>query len=218
MELFAGGGDPGEVAAVAQVVVGEGVALDEPHDEQAGVLDVLDHRGSDARLRGGLGVASLGIAVDGEQLAPGLRDAYDDRPIRRGHLEVHVGQPAGELLDLALATAQTLDRVEALSHEQSHGPPRDETRASYYVGTMNENETLKKVPTGLFIGGEWRDASDGSTIDVEDPATGETLIDRRVGERGGRQGRAGRRGGRAGTTGPRRRRASGPRSCGRPSS
>ncbi len=40
---------------------------------------------------------------------------------------------------------------------------------------MNESETLKKVPTGLFIGGEWRDASDGSTTDVEDPATGETL-------------------------------------------
>ena len=40
---------------------------------------------------------------------------------------------------------------------------------------MNESETLDKVPTGLFIGGEWRDSSDGSTIDVEDPATGETL-------------------------------------------
>src|SRR3954465_7248418 len=44
-----------------------------------------------------------------------------------------------------------------------------------YVGTMSERETLDKVPTGLFIGGEWRDSSDGSTIDVEDPATGETL-------------------------------------------
>ena len=40
---------------------------------------------------------------------------------------------------------------------------------------MNERETLDKVPTGLFIGGEWRDASDGSTTEVEDPATGETL-------------------------------------------
>jgi len=41
---------------------------------------------------------------------------------------------------------------------------------------MSERETLDKVPTGLFIGGEWRDASDGSTTEVEDPATGETLI------------------------------------------
>ena len=40
---------------------------------------------------------------------------------------------------------------------------------------MDESETLAKVPTGLFIGGEWRDSSDGSTIDIEDPATGETL-------------------------------------------
>ncbi len=40
---------------------------------------------------------------------------------------------------------------------------------------MNESETLKKVPTGLFIGGEWRESSDGSTTEVEDPATGETL-------------------------------------------
>ncbi len=40
---------------------------------------------------------------------------------------------------------------------------------------MNEKELLDKVPTGLFIGGEWRDSSDGSTIDVEDPATGATL-------------------------------------------
>ena len=40
---------------------------------------------------------------------------------------------------------------------------------------MNERETLDKVPTGLFIGGEWRDSSDGSTTDVEDPATGETI-------------------------------------------
>src|SRR6476661_4743512 len=40
---------------------------------------------------------------------------------------------------------------------------------------MSEKETLDKVPTGLFIGGESRDSSDGSTIEVEDPATGETL-------------------------------------------
>jgi succinate-semialdehyde dehydrogenase / glutarate-semialdehyde dehydrogenase len=40
---------------------------------------------------------------------------------------------------------------------------------------MDERETLDKVPTGLFIGGEWRDASDGGTTEVEDPATGETL-------------------------------------------
>ena len=31
------------------------------------------------------------------------------------------------------------------------------------------------MPTQLFIGGEWRDASGGATLDVEDPSTGETI-------------------------------------------
>ena len=83
---------------------------------------------------------------------------------------------------------------------------------------MNESETLEKVPTGLFIGGEWRDSSDGSTIDVEDPATGETLTTVASATPDGRQGRA-RRGSRARRpTGRRPRRASAPRSCARPSS
>ncbi len=33
------------------------------------------------------------------------------------------------------------------------------------------------VNTGLFIGGTWRDASDGATIPVDDPATGERLAE-----------------------------------------
>ena len=36
---------------------------------------------------------------------------------------------------------------------------------------------LDAVPTQLYIGGEWRDASGGATLGVEDPATGETLIE-----------------------------------------
>ncbi|NKX53287.1 NAD-dependent succinate-semialdehyde dehydrogenase [Arthrobacter mobilis] len=38
-----------------------------------------------------------------------------------------------------------------------------------------EAELLAKVPTGLLINGEWRDASDGGTFDVIDPATGNVL-------------------------------------------
>jgi succinate-semialdehyde dehydrogenase/glutarate-semialdehyde dehydrogenase len=38
-----------------------------------------------------------------------------------------------------------------------------------------EKTVLEKTPTGLFIGGSWRDGSDGETIEVEDPATGKTL-------------------------------------------
>src|SRR5689334_7843386 len=40
---------------------------------------------------------------------------------------------------------------------------------------MNENSLLSELDTGLFIGGEWRDGSDGKQIDVEDPATGKVL-------------------------------------------
>jgi len=38
-----------------------------------------------------------------------------------------------------------------------------------------ERTVVDQVPTQLFIGGEWRDASGGDTLDVEDPSTGETL-------------------------------------------
>ena len=40
---------------------------------------------------------------------------------------------------------------------------------------MDEQELLGRTPTGLFIDGEWRDSTDGATIDVEDPATGNVL-------------------------------------------
>ena len=38
-----------------------------------------------------------------------------------------------------------------------------------------EKSLLARVPTGLFIDGKWRGSSDGRTVDVEDPSTGETL-------------------------------------------
>ncbi|MHC6175751.1 NAD-dependent succinate-semialdehyde dehydrogenase [Glutamicibacter endophyticus] len=43
------------------------------------------------------------------------------------------------------------------------------------ITAQHEAELLAKVPTGLLINGEWRDASDGGTFDVMDPATGEKL-------------------------------------------
>jgi succinate-semialdehyde dehydrogenase / glutarate-semialdehyde dehydrogenase len=41
--------------------------------------------------------------------------------------------------------------------------------------TDPEKSLLARVPTGLFIGGKWRESSDGRTLDVEDPSTGQTL-------------------------------------------
>jgi succinate-semialdehyde dehydrogenase/glutarate-semialdehyde dehydrogenase len=40
----------------------------------------------------------------------------------------------------------------------------------------NEQTVLDAVHKQLYIGGEWRDGTGGETIDVEDPATGETLV------------------------------------------
>jgi succinate-semialdehyde dehydrogenase/glutarate-semialdehyde dehydrogenase len=38
-----------------------------------------------------------------------------------------------------------------------------------------EKSALTNVNSQLFIGGEWREASGGATLDVEDPSTGETI-------------------------------------------
>ena len=40
-----------------------------------------------------------------------------------------------------------------------------------------EQSVVEAVPNQLFIGGEWRDASGGATLGVEDPSTGETLVE-----------------------------------------
>jgi succinate-semialdehyde dehydrogenase/glutarate-semialdehyde dehydrogenase len=40
-----------------------------------------------------------------------------------------------------------------------------------------EQEVVDKVEKRLYIGGEWRDASGGATLEVEDPATGEPLCE-----------------------------------------
>lgn len=43
------------------------------------------------------------------------------------------------------------------------------------MSATQEKTAVDAVPTQLFIGGEWRDASGGGTLDIEDPSTGETL-------------------------------------------
>ena len=43
------------------------------------------------------------------------------------------------------------------------------------AATADETRVVEGVKTQLFIGGEWRDATGGGTLDVEDPATGETI-------------------------------------------
>ncbi|WP_309080402.1 NAD-dependent succinate-semialdehyde dehydrogenase [Zhihengliuella sp.] len=43
------------------------------------------------------------------------------------------------------------------------------------ISPEREAALLASVPTGLLIDGEWRDASDGGTFDVHDPATGKVI-------------------------------------------
>jgi succinate-semialdehyde dehydrogenase/glutarate-semialdehyde dehydrogenase len=43
--------------------------------------------------------------------------------------------------------------------------------------TPAEAAVLQEVPTELYIGGRWRAASGGGTLSVEDPSTGEPLVD-----------------------------------------
>jgi len=42
---------------------------------------------------------------------------------------------------------------------------------------ISQKDLIASVPTGLLIGGSWRDSSDGGTLKVEDPATGEVLTE-----------------------------------------
>jgi succinate-semialdehyde dehydrogenase/glutarate-semialdehyde dehydrogenase len=43
--------------------------------------------------------------------------------------------------------------------------------------TLSETQLLAKVPTGLFIGGKWVTGNAATSIAVEDPATGKTLLE-----------------------------------------
>jgi succinate-semialdehyde dehydrogenase / glutarate-semialdehyde dehydrogenase len=44
------------------------------------------------------------------------------------------------------------------------------------TGAPEEQAVLGEVPTDLYIGGEWRAASGGGTLAVEDPSTGQSLV------------------------------------------
>jgi succinate-semialdehyde dehydrogenase/glutarate-semialdehyde dehydrogenase len=44
------------------------------------------------------------------------------------------------------------------------------------TSVSGEQTVLESVPKQLFVGGRWRDASGGGTLAVEDPSTGETLV------------------------------------------
>ena len=43
------------------------------------------------------------------------------------------------------------------------------------MAAVTQKSVIDSVPKGLYIGGQWRDGSDGQTIAVDDPATGKVL-------------------------------------------
>jgi succinate-semialdehyde dehydrogenase / glutarate-semialdehyde dehydrogenase len=43
------------------------------------------------------------------------------------------------------------------------------------IQRADERSLVDSVPTGLYVGGHWREAEGGARLDVEDPSTGETL-------------------------------------------
>ena len=45
------------------------------------------------------------------------------------------------------------------------------------ITATQEQAALEAVPSKLFVGGEWRDAGGGETLAVEDPSTGEPLVE-----------------------------------------
>ena len=49
------------------------------------------------------------------------------------------------------------------------------THPGMAMATQDEKAVVDGAPNQLYIAGEWRDASNGETLDVEDPSTGETI-------------------------------------------
>ncbi len=45
------------------------------------------------------------------------------------------------------------------------------------AAATRESAVLDTAPKSLYIGGEWREAEGGGRLAVEDPATGETLVE-----------------------------------------
>ena len=45
------------------------------------------------------------------------------------------------------------------------------------MAAVTQKSALEYAPTQLYIGGQWRDAGDGATFAVTDPATGKTLVE-----------------------------------------
>jgi succinate-semialdehyde dehydrogenase/glutarate-semialdehyde dehydrogenase len=70
---------------------------------------------------------------------------------------------------LRLATARDIASWDTSKDERVTG--------NVLVSDAGERAALERVPTNLLVGGEWRAATGAGTLVVEDPATGEPLVE-----------------------------------------
>ncbi len=66
---------------------------------------------------------------------------------------------------------------EANSVASAWRPGDSEGESNGMSTKTNEQAVVEDVKKQLFVGGEWRDATGGNTLPVEDPSTGETLCE-----------------------------------------
>ncbi len=59
---------------------------------------------------------------------------------------------------------------------ERHSAPQGFAKGAAVSGA-DEHALLRRTPTELYIGGAWRAATGGGTLPVEDPATGQTLVE-----------------------------------------
>jgi len=71
-----------------------------------------------------------------------------------------------------------MNRVDAdADRGQIVSPRGGYSRPMSAITPTQEQSVVERVPKGLYVGGEWREASGGGTLAVEDPSTGEPLCE-----------------------------------------
>ena len=83
-----------------KVVVAQRLSVEVPQQQDAEIRAVVDDRRADAGPLGGPGVVVLRVAVDTQKIAAGVGAAGDIYAVGGGDLDVAIGQPAGEFLQL----------------------------------------------------------------------------------------------------------------------
>ena len=63
------------------------------------------------------------------------------------------------------------------STDTERGEPRSTERNEPGGAGLSERSVLEGVPTELYIDGHWRPATGAGTLPVEDPSTGDTLLE-----------------------------------------